>query len=273
MIIDAHVHFGNSFWGRFSPEFLIEIIGENIGICSNLAGIDAYTGQDEIEANLEMLKVSRKYPQIKPLAVCQPDRTETANKIRKLLEEYNEFIGLKFHPEFTKLEADSNKYDEYLQLASEYKLPCLYHSGHIKSKFSSPILIYEKAKKFPNVPVILGHLSTGPKSSHKKAIEIILESIEKNTATLYADISWVEIEDVIMLIEALQKTSKGDYTHRIMWASDAPVGEHNQRRELYAENLKRFHAEITAYFNDKNLLNNLLYNNAKNLFKLQPDFS
>ena len=43
MVIDAHVHIGKAFWGDFSPEFLLSIIGENIGICSNLEAIDSYT--------------------------------------------------------------------------------------------------------------------------------------------------------------------------------------------------------------------------------------
>ena len=129
-------------------------------------------------------------------------------------------------------------------------------------------MIYKKAKEFPEVPIILGHLSTTTRECHERAIEIMLESIEKEDATLYADVSWVEVEDVILLIESLRKTKKGDYTHRIMWASDAPVGDFNQRRELYLKNLKDFKEAILNHFNDKNLLHNLMYKNAERLFKL-----
>ena len=185
-----------------------------------------------------------------------------------MLKDYPQFVGLKFHPEFTKLVATSEKYDKYLEVARQFKKPCLYHSGHIKSRFSSPALIYEKAKQFPDVPIILGHLSTGPKSSHEEAIKIVIESIEKDTATLYVDVSWVGVEDVIMLIEALKNTSKGDYTHRIMWASDAPVGDHNIKKELYDANLEAFKARILEHFNDEKLLNDLLFSNAQKLFNL-----
>ena len=75
MIIDAHVHIGNSFWGNFTPEFLLGIIGDKVCVCSNLAAIDAYTGKDEYVANKEMLDASAKYPQIKPLYVCEVDRS------------------------------------------------------------------------------------------------------------------------------------------------------------------------------------------------------
>lgn len=263
MIIDSHTHIGNSFWGKFSPEFLLEIIGNvDFAICSNLEGIDGYTGKDEFECNIDMLNISKKFPKIKPLAVCEVDRTQNADAIRELLKKYPEFIGLKFHPEFTKLPADSDKYNDYLRAAQEFKKPCLYHSGHIKSRFSSPELIYKKAREFPDVPIILGHLSTGPRSSHEAAIDIMVESIEQDTATLYVDISWVEIEDIILLIERLKNTKKGDYTNRIMWASDAPVGDFNQKKEIYAANLAKFQSEIKEHFNDETLLNALLYQNA-----------
>ena len=262
MIIDAHVHIGNSFWGNFSPEFLLNIIGNKTCICSNLAGIDAFSGKDEYAANKEMLDISTKYPQIKPLYVCEVDRSLDTNILKRMLKDYPQFVGLKFHPEFTKLPADSDKYNDYLRAAQEFKKPCLYHSGHIKSRFSSPELIYKKAREFPDVPIILGHLSTGPRSSHEAAIDIMVESIEQDTATLYVDISWVEIEDIILLIERLKNTKKGDYTHRIMWASDAPVGDFNQKKEIYAANLAKFQSAIKEHFNDETLLNALLYQNA-----------
>ena len=278
MIIDSHVHFGTSVWGDATPDELLRIIGDvDYVICSNLEGIESVNFKDEYLCNFEMLKVAKKYSKIKPLAVCQPNITENADAIRKFLEENKDFIGLKIHPECMKLPADSNKYDKYLELAQEFGLPCLYHSGHIKSRFSSPKLIYKKAQEVPNVPIILGHLSTGPKQSHIEAIDILLESIEKNNATLYVDTSWIDfafeelnetMEDTLMLIGALKNTSKGDYTHRILWASDAPVGKFNKQKGSYTRNLEVFKKRVIERFKDEELLNNLLFNNAKSLYKI-----
>lgn len=279
MIIDSHVHFGNSLWGNFSPDYLLNIVGENVDclICSNLEGIDSPDFKNELKTNLEMLRIAKSFSKIKPLLVCQPNLTENANIAKTFLEKYTEFVGLKFHPECMKLPADSEKYNDYLKLAQKYKKPCLYHSGHIKSRFSSPRLIYKKAQEFPDVPIILGHLSTGPKQSHIEAIDIILESIEKNNATLYVDTSWIDFsyeklnetyEDTLMLIEALQNTSKGDYTHRILWATDCPVGKFNQTKEDYKKNLEKFIECVNKKFNNPQLLSNLLFNNVKELYKL-----
>lgn len=279
MILDSHVHFGNSPWGNFSPEYLINILGEKVdfAICSNLEGIESPNFKDEIECNLEMLEVSKKYPKLKPLIVCQPNLTDNADKVCFLLENYSEFIGLKFHPECMKLPADSEKYDKYLKLAQKFKKPCLYHAGHMKSRFSSPKLIYKKAQQFPDVPIILGHLSTGPKQVHEEAIAILLESIEKENANLYVDISWIDFayeqlnetyEDTLMLIESLKNTPKGDFTHRILWASDCPVGKFNQTKESYARNLQIFKERVLERFNDEKLLNNLFAGNAIRLYSL-----
>lgn len=277
MIVDSHVHFGKSLWGDFSPEMLIDLINEEIdyAICSNLEGIDSPNFKNELECNLEMLEVSKKFSKLKPLIVCQPNLTEDPNIVRFLLEKHPEFIGLKLHPECMKLPADSEKYDKYLELAREFKRPCLYHSGHIKSRFSSPNLIYKKAQEFPDVPIILGHLSTGPKQSHIEALEILLDSIENDRATLYVDISWIDFafeklnenyEDSLMLINALKNTSKGDFTHRILWASDCPVGKFNQTKESYSTNIRIFKQKVLEQFKDKNLLENLLSNNARSLY-------
>ena len=277
MIIDSHVHIGSSSWGNFSPEYLLSLIDETVdfAICSNLEGIDTFDFKSELDCNLTMLEISKKYPKLKPLLVCQPNISENVEDIKSLLEKHPEFIGLKLHPECLKLPANSEKYNKYLDLARKFKKPCLYHSGHIKSRFSSPRLIYEKAQEYPDVPIILGHLSTGPKQSHIEAIEILLDSIEKEKATLYVDISWIDFlgeslnesyEDTIMLIEALKNTKKGDFTHRILWASDCPVGKFNQDKKSYANNFAIFKRRIMENFNDENLLENLLAKNAMRLY-------
>ena len=276
MIIDSHTHYGtNSQWGNFSPEFTMNIIGDSIdyAICSNLEGIDSLYLKSELDCNLDIIRVSKKYKKILPLAVCQVDKSLDIHVMKHLLTEYPQFIGLKFHPECEKLSANSAKYDKYLELARNFKKPCLFHSGHIKSAYSSPALIYEKAKQFPDVPIILGHLSTGPKESHEAAIDIMIDSIETESATLYCDTSWIDfgtgnLEDVFLLIERLQNTSKGDYTNRILWASDAPVGEFNQSNELYRKNLDNFKVKISSHFNDDELLKKLLYFNVRDLYGL-----
>ena len=69
-------------------------------------------------------------------------------------------------------------------------------------------------------------------------------------------------------LRKLKNTKKGDFTDRILWASDAPVGDFNQHKELYVKNLAEFQTGIFEYFKDKELLDNLMYGNAAKLFGL-----
>lgn len=276
MIIDSHVHFGNSTWGNFTPEVLLEVISDvDIAICSNLEGIEGPSFQDEYTCNMKMLEIARKYPKLKPLIVCQPNISGDEGVIRSLLNDYPEFVGLKFHPECMKLPADSDKYNKYLELAREFNKPCLYHSGHTKSKYSSPYLIYKKAQEFPEVSFILGHLSTGPKNAHVEAVNIILESISKDNAKIYTDTSWIDFayeelnetyEDTLMLIEKLKFSKWGDYSNRILWATDAMVGKFNHSRASYKKNLTIFKQKVLERFSDQSLLDDLVENNAKKLY-------
>ena len=104
-----------------------------------------------------------------------------------------------------------------------------------------------------------------------EAIEILLDSIENQKANLYVDTSWIDfayeqlnetMEDTLMLIDALKNTSKGDYTHKILWASDCPVGNFNQEKSSYSKNLEVFKLRVLEKFKSEELLNNLLSENA-----------
>ena len=61
---------------------------------------------------------------------------------------------------------------------------------------------------------------------------------------IFIDFGTGNLDDTIYLIEKLKHTQKGDYTHRILWASDAPVGEFNQIPDLYKNNLENFKEKI-----------------------------
>ena len=88
MIIDSHTHWGKSVWGDFSPEYLMDVINEDvdIAICSNLEGIESSTFKWEEECNMKMLEVVKKCPKLKPLYVCQPNYTEDVKIAKMLLE-------------------------------------------------------------------------------------------------------------------------------------------------------------------------------------------
>lgn len=305
-IIDAHAHLGTFADGfrhtvdNFTAEDIVEIANRPINdgqdtlekvIVSNLDGVyqnpegfeDVLAKKglslqclSEYDANMNILKECRKNPILKPLAICQPERHTDASEIRKVLQQ-GEFFGLKFHPEYTKVGAENSIYEPYMRLADEFKLPCLFHCDASGSKFSSPRQIYELAKKFPKVPVILAHLGAGPDECHQKAVDVILESVKNNDATLYADISWVDCDKseknvIISALHQLQNSSKGDMTERLLFGTDAPIGDFGaegfKNVDYYGNNVRDIKNSIRKAFGDsaETLIDKLFYRNAEELF-------
>ena len=221
-----------------------------------------------------MLKISSQMPILKPLAVCQPNETPNANQIRQVIKE-GKFYGLKFHPLHMKLAADDAKYDDYMRVAEKNNFPCLFHTDAIRCPYSSPEQVYALAKRHPNVPVILAHMGAG-EESHSRAVKVLLDSIEKGDALIYADISWVDDgkadkKVILDTLEKLQHTSKGDMTSRLLFGTDAPLGKFGadgiKDPQYYRKNIEQIKTAIRGKFNNaETLINKLFYENAQELF-------
>lgn len=252
--------------------------------------------KNEYDANLDMIKKYRQDNFYAVMAVCQPSKTGgSADTIRKLINENpNTIFGLKFHPQDLMLNANSNLYDDYLNLAEEMKLPCLFHS-HVNIDYklnkesphinwSDPEYIYELAKRHPNVPVIMGHMGAGGDLAHKKAISVLEQSIANNDAKLYVDISWADFnndlpaenpQNVLDVIEKMKNTGKLD---RILFGTDAPLGCYGEPetikrtgitpKEAYELTISRLKSAIKNRFKDEAdmITEKIFYENSKNLF-------
>lgn len=250
----------------------------------------------EIIGNEQIIKTFDGTAVDKFIAVCQP-KTGTVENIKQLFEKHKDkFIGLKFHPNGAELPADSKLYDSYLDFAAKKGIPCLFHSDRsfdiiysgadgklypeLKSKFSRPEQIYTLAKRHPDVPVIMAHCGGPEKADINAAVDVMLKSIENGDAKLYADISWVGIDDYIKgtrdmgklvdVIKKLKNTSKGDMTDRILFGTDAPIGRFNagNEKEIYKNYICDIHSAIKKNFPNEadELTDKIFYENAKKLF-------
>ena len=251
--------------------------------------------KNEIDANLDMINKYRSDNFYSVMAVCQPTKTNgSANNIRKLIKENpNTICGLKLHPYNLMLRADSHLYDDYLALASERHLPCLFHShvnvvDGVKSNIkdvSDPEYIYKLARRFPNVPIIMGHMGEARgELGHKHAIDILKQSIKNNDAKLYVDISWVDFnndlpnenpKNVLKVIEEAKKLGRLD---RVLFGTDSPFGCFGEAatmkrtnltaKEAYELMISRTKTAIKNYFKEDadEIINKVFYENAKKLF-------
>lgn len=274
MVFDIHTHIGR--WdlnNKFSSEDLLNVLNRNsveYFCVSNLDGIgidptkpDRMPFYDETSANKKLLKAFKDCKQALLLAVCEPRHGNPQNIKLLLHRNKNKFVGLKFHPEANQIPANSELYDDYLQLAKEFNLPCLFHSGDTSSHYSSPELIYQLAKRHPEVRIILGHLSNGRKESKVRALQIMYESIKEKNCKLYCDISWCEADILFGLINNIP-------IDRIMFGSDAPM-VNMKEPAAYNWFINNFINMIKANFPSKAdiLIEKIFNENAKEFFKIK----
>lgn len=253
--------------------------------------------KDEISANLDMINKFKSDDFYAVMAVCHPSKTQgSADNIRKLINENPGTItGLKFHPQDLLLNANSPLYDDYMKLAQEKNLPCLFHSQVAVDygrnaetqvlNWADPQYIYDLAKRHPKVPVILGHMGAGGPVAHKKAIRILEESVRNNDANLYVDISWVDFvngqpnKSPANLIDVIKKMQKAGHLEKILFGTDAPLGcfgeklsENNgvkmSAKKSYEIMVSRTKTAIKNNFGDEaeNIINKIFCENAEELF-------
>ena len=306
-IIDVHVHTGH--WDKqsegkpngtepyttgdiFERADKVKQDGDTISkiIISNLDCIKEENGKpllDEIKGNEKLLAECKKDARMAVLAVCQPKNGNVDN-IKNLFKHHPKgFVGLKFHPLMSGLDASDIKYVPYLEFAQKKHLPCLFHSqvnvdnnsGQLLNdniSVADPAKIYQSARKAPKAPVILGHMGAGWGQAHSKAVDILVESIEKGDANLYADISWVDFKDpekpnVIAAIKRLMNTQKGDKTDRLLFGTDAPIAEYSTDKDLYARVVRETKAAIRKNFGDKadELIEKIFYKNAIGYYNIK----
>ena len=231
---------------------------------------------DELNGNKNLLNLVNKNEKLAAMATCQPGYGNV-NNIKKLIEENpKKFIGLKFHPEQLNLAANNKAYEPYMEFAAKEKLPCLFHSG--SSNVSNPDHIYELAKKYPDVKVIMAHWGAEQGGNYDKVTEIIIESVKTKNSQIYADISWVDCNDSTKptLKKIIKHLKKENALDRILFGSDAPLGRFGGNGEngvspqkAYSNLIDDIKNMIKREFPDnesEEIIDKIFYKNSKNLF-------
>ncbi|MBQ8848143.1 MAG: amidohydrolase family protein [Candidatus Gastranaerophilales bacterium] len=301
-IIDSHMHIGH--WGNgknWGVETLDKFIKNPLTVTINgtqstdeiehviVSNLDCIgkTPIGEKEGLKQALEATKGNKKISLLAVCQPNLTQgnPKNLVEALNEAGSRVVGLKFHPRdlpFSpsgqKISASHEWYQNYLKIAQERKLPCLFHCD---SDISGGSAIYRLAKNFPDVPVILGHTGAGSEMNFIEAKAAIRKSMQMNDAKLYCDISWMDwknglpdgvFENVKDLIETFKKIGALD---RILFGTDAPLGCFGEKleggiseKEAYEKMVSGIKTMIKQNFGDEanDIIDKIFYKNAMNLF-------
>lgn len=244
---------------------------------------------DEVEGNKRILQYAKDNPKISILAVCQPQYGSVDN-IKKLYSENpDSFIGLKFHPEQLKLSADNEAYKPYMEFAKEKKLPCLFHSGNTfdvkypdggmskASLYSKPEQIYNLAREYKDVPVIIAHWGGDGSQNYEKTTELIIKSVKNKDAMLYGDISWVDCNDRAKtnLKNIIKQLKKENALDRVIFGTDAPLGRFGEKlengmssKEAYTQMIDDIKNMIKKEFPEEaeGIIDKIFYQNSKKIF-------
>lgn len=312
-IIDSHAHVGNhegKIYNKGSLDVFVKSPlpgGDTIEkmIVSDLNVL--HGTKDEYHGNLETIKTLANDSKYAVLASCNPAVGDIENIKNLYRNNPDSIIGLKFHPTFQQLAPTDIKYEPYFRFAEEHKIPCLIHtavnvdndgnlSENIES-FSDPEYIYMAAKKHPQIPFVMAHLGAGWRESHDKAAKIILDSIKNGDADLYADVSWVDIDNpdvdghspkdhIVKTIKKLkgigeQDWKYGDQSYRLLFGTDVPLSRfhdwfHPEAINDYAKFVNDIKFAIQndsdLSMNSEKIIDDLLFNNAKNLYLKKKNF-
>jgi predicted TIM-barrel fold metal-dependent hydrolase len=262
-IIDIHAHVGSFRGYDLSLQNLRENMqrhGITMALISNInaAELSVTPNSDEIEANEAIVKIVSGEPnQFRGLVWVRPNDGSAQQIERflslKLADGSPVFVGMKFHPEMNHFKADDAKVDDYLKLCEKYNVPAVFHSGKPTIN-SSPDRIYNIAKRFPAVPVILYHMvAFGP---HEPAIRVAKESLKNGDANLYLETSQAHPDAVIHAIQELG-------SNRVLYGSDASYYGKNHY-ERYSSLIERMLKELKA-----DEVNDVVHGNARRIFRLK----
>jgi len=160
---------------------------------------------------------------------------------------------------------------------------------------ADPRRIYNLAKRTPNVPVVLYHMSLAPAKKvsdltedeinqrgignardkwiwdvrekwNQDGIDAVKESLTKKDANLYLETSWTKPETVVKAIKEVG-------ADRVLFGTDAPIGDFGEfaTKEKYYEYVDSIQNAIRTEFKEKadGIIEKVFYQNAEGLFKQQ----
>jgi predicted TIM-barrel fold metal-dependent hydrolase len=257
MIIDTHLHLGKQGPFRLEYDQLLRQMNKNgirKGIVSTVACAEYRPDvnqllpeqYDQLEANRELLEQCRGSNGRLYLSFwCKP-ATAPADGIYDFVRENRELVkGLKFHPFYSRMPLEDPRYEPYLDIARELKLPVSVHTA--ADDLSSPEQLLAMAKRHREVDFIMVHL--GLCSDNEVAITCLAQA-----DNLYGDTTWVPIEKV-------RKAMKLCGSEKLLFGSDAPI-DAEKSYDFYRPMLRSYRLCPWGAWAD------VMHRNARRLFDL-----
>jgi predicted TIM-barrel fold metal-dependent hydrolase len=222
-ICDAHVHLGKS--GPWQPYMNPTIYVDDAIRLFNKHNVERAivfpnpnVGDIYPRMNDYIAKSVRKYPKrLVGFGRVDPRREDAIKELTRIKKSLG-LAGLKLHPMVECFRPDHPFFNKFFQQATKLGLPILFHTG---DGFSSPGLISKIAKKYPKLPIILGHLKEGALSIMQQFDNIYVETsgtlpdliqlaadIDENRILFGSDIPYYRYPTQIAIVEASEITQR-----------------------------------------------------------------
>jgi len=178
-ICDAHVHLGKS--GPWQPYheptiFIKELIKlfDHFDVERAIVFPNPNIGDKYPETNDYIAECIKRYPKrLVGFGRVDPRRGKEAITELVRFKEKLGLAGLKLHPVVECFRPDHPFFENFFKKVNELRVPILIHTG---DGFASPGLVLPIAKKYPNLPIILGHLRENCLSALKEAENVYVET-------------------------------------------------------------------------------------------------
>lgn len=203
VIVDTHMHLGTSkFTGHDSSELeLIAAMKEN-GITHGLV-MPQPTLQSTLEVHARIARFAKDHPgHIFGMSSIDPWLSEEAyrDEFEMCMNEYK-FVAVKLHPMGHNISPLAPQCDKIYQLARQYKVPVIVHTG-LGTPNSLPALMIEPARKYPDVTFVLAHAGFAIYTSEaivaaKVCENIVLEPSWSPTFTVQAMVKQIGVDRIL----------------------------------------------------------------------------
>jgi predicted TIM-barrel fold metal-dependent hydrolase len=234
-ICDAHVHLGKSGpWQPYAnPTIYIDALirlFDKYAVERAVVFPNPNVGDKYPEMNDYIAKCMEKFPKrLVGFGRVDPRREDAIKELNRMKNSLG-LLGLKLHPMVECFRPDHPFFKKFFQKANDLNLPILFHSG---DGFSSPGLILKIAKKYPKLPMILGHLRESALSTLKECENVYVETsgtlpdfielsadIDGNRILFGSDVPYYRYPTQIAIIEAAEISQ-------------------NAKRKIFFENFQR----------------------------------
>lgn len=268
-IIDAHTHIGGEKVGFHMTEAMVlEMIEKyhiDYAIVSNGDAAEMNHQRQLLPEKLQVtqedalkrtLKFAKKYPDRIGVAVwVKPYLQGVTKELKQLICDNLGLIkAIKLHPFHSNISPVDERVLPYLQLASEYQLPVVSHTGGCEA--ASPVHLYEAATQFQNIPFVMVHMGLG--TDNQDALDLLGKQ-----DNLYGDTTWVPMQTTM---EAIRRYG----SKKMLFGSDAPI----DGIDTYQCNPKGERSLYQDYFHvlpqkiSPEAYEDLMWRNAKEMFRI-----